>query len=118
MLSLHNVSKSFGDQVLFSGVSFNVGARDRIAVIGPNGSGKTTLFEIIANNILPDSGTVSRRKDITIGYAKQEVMDPSQEKLLDHVVKASHKLAGVEHGFKSSAKRWPTMPRRKIRKHY
>src|ERR1035437_2773031 len=97
MLSLTNISKSFGEQTLFSGVSFNVGPRDRIAVIGPNGSGKTTLFEIITGNILPDSGSVSKRKDVTIGYARQEITPSSPERLLDHVVRSSNKLAGIEH---------------------
>ena len=97
MLSLSNISKSFGDQLLFSGVTFNVGARDRIAVIGPNGSGKTTLFEIIVGNISPDSGAVAMRKDVTIGYAKQEITPFSAERLLDHVAHASTKIAGLEH---------------------
>ncbi|MDD5703722.1 MAG: ABC-F family ATP-binding cassette domain-containing protein, partial [Dehalococcoidales bacterium] len=97
MLSVSNLAKSFGDQVLFSGVTFNVGARDRIAVIGPNGSGKTTLFEIIAGNTIPDSGSVSMRKDITIGYARQEVMPDSSKRLLDHVAHASTRIAGLEH---------------------
>jgi ATP-binding cassette, subfamily F, member 3 len=97
MLSVSNLSKSFGDQFLFSGMTFNVGSRDRIAVIGPNGSGKTTLFEIIVGNISPDSGSLSRRKDVTIGYARQEIMPDPQEKLLDHVSHASTRIAGLEH---------------------
>jgi ATP-binding cassette subfamily F protein 3 len=97
MLSVSNLSKSFGVQTLFSGMTFNVGSRDRIAVIGPNGSGKTTLFEIITGNLSPDSGAVSMRKDITIGYARQEIMAESQEKLLEHVMHASTRLAGLEH---------------------
>jgi ATP-binding cassette subfamily F protein 3 len=97
MLSALNISKSFGEQVLFSNVTFNVGARDRIAVIGPNGSGKTTLFEIQAGNVSPDSGSVTRRRDITIGYAKQEIMPYSRSTLLNEVVNASSKLTGLSH---------------------
>ena len=89
MLSVSNLAKSYGLQTLFSGVTFNVGSRDRIAVIGPNGSGKTTLFEIIVGNVGADAGSVSMRKDITIGYAKQEIMPDSQELLLDHVAHSS-----------------------------
>ncbi len=100
MLALTNISKSFGEQVLFSGVTFSVGARDRVAVIGPNGSGKTTLFEIIVGNVSSDSGTISMRKDITIGYAKQEITPDSYERLLDHVSHASNKIAGLEHRIK------------------
>ena len=97
MLAVYNISKAFGEQVLFSGVTFNVGARDRVAVIGPNGSGKTTLFEILVGNLSPDSGTISMRKDTTIGYAKQEITPFSYERLLDHVAHASNKIAGMEH---------------------
>jgi ATP-binding cassette subfamily F protein 3 len=97
MLAISNISKAFGDQVLFRGMTFNVGARDRVAVIGPNGSGKTTLFEILAGNLPPDSGTISRRKDISIGYAQQEITPFSEEGLLNHVAHASNKIAGLEH---------------------
>jgi ATP-binding cassette, subfamily F, member 3 len=97
MLSVSNISKSYGVQVLFSSVGFNIGARDRIAVIGPNGSGKTTLFEIISGNVSPDSGTVTMRKDVTIGYSRQEITPFSTEKLLDNVMKASSRTTGLAH---------------------
>jgi ATP-binding cassette, subfamily F, member 3 len=97
MLSAVNISKAYSDQVLFSNMTFNVGARERIAVIGPNGSGKTTLFEIITGNIIPDSGSIAMRKDITIGYARQEITPYSQDRLLDHVAHASTRIAGLEH---------------------
>jgi ATP-binding cassette subfamily F protein 3 len=97
MLSVVNISKAYGEQVLFSGVNFNVGARDRIAVIGPNGSGKTTLFEILAGNVVPDSGSLAMRKDIIIGYARQEITPFSHERLLPHVAHASTRIAGLEH---------------------
>jgi ATP-binding cassette, subfamily F, member 3 len=97
MLSVVNISKTYGEQVLFSGMTFNVGARERIAVIGPNGSGKTTLFEIITGNVIPDSGSIARRKDITIGYARQEITPGSRERLLEHVAHASTRITGLEH---------------------
>ncbi len=100
MLSVVNISKSYGEQVLFSSVGFNIGARDRIAVIGPNGSGKTTLFEIIAGNIAPDTGSVTMRKDVTVGYSKQEIVPFSTEKLLDNVMRASHRITGLAHRIK------------------
>jgi ATP-binding cassette, subfamily F, member 3 len=100
MLSISNLSKGYGEQVLFTNMSFNVGSRDRIAIIGPNGSGKTTIFEIIAGNVIPDSGSVAMRKDVTVGYARQEISPFSTEKLLDHVVAASTRLLGMEHRIK------------------
>lgn len=97
MLSISNISKAYGEQVLFSGVTFNIGARDRIAVLGPNGSGKTTLFEIIAGNIDADAGKIAIRRGITIGYSKQELVPFSSDKLLPHVVQASTEIAGLSH---------------------
>jgi ATP-binding cassette subfamily F protein 3 len=97
MLSISNLSKGYGEQVLFTNVSFNVGARDRIAIIGPNGSGKTTIFEIITGNVIPDSGSVAMRKDVTVGYASQEITPYTRDKLLDHVTQASTRLLGIEH---------------------
>lgn len=97
MLSIANLSKSYGDRTLFSNVTLNVGARDRIAVIGPNGSGKTTLFEIIAGNMTADSGSVMKRKGTDIGFLEQEIKPSSKRKLLQDVAGASTRIKGMEH---------------------
>jgi ATP-binding cassette subfamily F protein 3 len=97
LLSVSGLAKAFGTQSLFSGLTFNVGARDRIAIIGPNGSGKTTIFEILAGNVSPDSGTISKRKDMTIGYARQEISPFSRDLLLEHVIRASTRITGLAH---------------------
>jgi len=97
MLSISDISKSYGDQTLFSVVTFNVGARDRIAIIGPNGSGKTTLFGIIAGDVLPDSGSVNRQRETTIGYLEQEISPSSERQLLDDVANASTRISKLAH---------------------
>jgi len=97
MLSISDISKSYGDQTLFSAVTFNVGARDRIAIIGPNGSGKTTLFNIIAGNTPPDSGSVNMPKETTIGYLEQEISPSSERQLLDDVANASTIIIKLAH---------------------
>ena len=97
MLSISNISKSYGNQTLFSAVTFNVGARDRIAVIGPNGSGKTTLFGIIAGNVLPDSGSVNMQRETTINYLEQEINPSSERQLLDDVANASTRISKLAH---------------------
>ncbi len=88
MLSLSNVSKSFGEQLLFAGVSLTVSPGDRIGLIGANGSGKTTLFSIITGGITPDTGTVSIKKGITIGYLPQDVEPSRERRLLESVASA------------------------------
>ncbi len=97
MLTISNISKSYIDKVLFSGVSFSVSARDRIGIIGPNGSGKTTLFEIITGNVTPDTGNVAMRKGITSGYLEQDIKPSSRRRLLDDVATSSTEMAGLGH---------------------
>ncbi|MBE0480082.1 MAG: ABC-F family ATP-binding cassette domain-containing protein, partial [Dehalococcoidia bacterium] len=96
MLTISNISKSYGTRTLFSDLTFNVGARDRIAVIGANGSGKTTLFQVIAGRVPPDSGSVSMRKGTSIGYLEQETR-PSGSQLLDDVANAATGITRLAH---------------------
>jgi len=97
MLTVTNLNKAFADRTLFSSVSFTVGARDRIALIGPNGCGKTTLFEIIVGNIQPDSGNVTMTKGMTIGYLEQDIAKSPEGILLEDVAGASTQVTGLAH---------------------
>jgi ATP-binding cassette subfamily F protein 3 len=97
MLTISGVSKSYSGHELFSEVSFTVGMSDRIAVIGRNGTGKTTLFEIITGNIIPDSGSVSVRRDTAIGYLRQDVQPSSERSLLEYVSGSSDPVRDLEH---------------------
>ena len=96
MLRVSDLSKSFADRLLFSGASFSIGPRDRIALIGPNGSGKTTLLDILAGAAAPDSGEVVKRKGLTIGYLRQDINPFSDRLLLDDMRLASPKLTGLQ----------------------
>jgi len=97
MIVVSDVSKSYGERTLFAGLSFDIGARDRIALIGRNGSGKTTIFNILAGDASPDSGKLIKQKEVTIGYLKQEIQAFSDSPLLDEVVGAAPQIAGWEH---------------------
>ncbi len=97
MLNIYNLSKSYNAQYLFTGVTFNVGMGDRIAVIGANGSGKTTLFEIIAGNINPDSGNVAVRHGTTIGYLRQDIQHASNRRLLEEIVQSAGNISKLAH---------------------
>jgi len=97
MLSVTGISKSYNNWELFSGVSFTIGMSDRIAVIGRNGIGKTTLFEIIVGNITPDSGSVSLRRDATIGYLRQDIQASSKRTLLEYVSRSSDAINNLAH---------------------
>jgi len=97
MLNVTSISKSYNNCELFSGVSFTIGMSDRIAVIGRNGTGKTTLFEIIAGNVTPDSGSVSLRRDTTIGYLLQDTRASSSRTLLEDVSRSSDAITNLAH---------------------
>lgn len=72
-VELHNVSKAYGDKVLFKDFSYIFLKNDRIGFIGDNGCGKTTLMKIIARRIEPDSGELVVGQTVKIGYYSQEI---------------------------------------------
>lgn len=70
-LQAENLSKRFGDQLLFENISFTIFEHQKVALIARNGTGKTTLMEILAGNDTPESGVITKTGDIRIGYLKQ-----------------------------------------------
>ena len=95
MLSAANVSKAYGDRILFSGLTLNVAAGECIALIGNNGSGKTTLLDILAGDISPDTGRLSRQRNVTIGYLKQESTRFSGKTLIQDVLEESSEVTAL-----------------------
>jgi ATP-binding cassette subfamily F protein 3 len=73
MIQVENVSKSFGDRVLFDGISFKLNSKERLGLVGRNGHGKTTLFRLIIGEEQPDSGIVVIPKNYRIGYVRQQL---------------------------------------------
>ncbi len=80
MLTVHHLHKSYGIQPILQDISFSIGQRERMGLIGPNGCGKTTLMRILAGIEQPDSGTVvSTRPNLRIGYLAQGMeFEPDQ----------------------------------------
>src|ERR1043165_990055 len=72
LITVSSLSKSFGAEDLFANVSFSVAKGARLALVGPNGIGKTTLLRILIGEEEPSSGTVTRSKNLRIGYLPQE----------------------------------------------
>src|SRR5512143_3300327 len=72
LITVSSLSKSFGAEDLFSGVTFSVAKGARLALVGPNGIGKTTLLRILIGQEEPSGGTVTRAKSLRIGYLSQE----------------------------------------------
>ena len=71
-LSVENISKSFGERVLFTDISFGINKDQKIAFIAKNGTGKTSLLQIITGKDIPDTGQIVSRNGIFIGFLPQE----------------------------------------------
>ena len=71
LLQANQVARLFGDEVLFDNMQIEIQDRSRIALVGRNGTGKSTFLKILAGIEEPDQGTVSKTKDLTIGYLDQ-----------------------------------------------
>jgi ATP-binding cassette subfamily F protein 3 len=71
IVNVTQVGKSFGAELIFSGVSFQIDEYDRIGLVGPNGAGKTTLLNLLAGYEEPEEGTISIARNTRIGYLTQ-----------------------------------------------
>ena len=76
-IDVHHLSKYYADEVLFNDLSFSVAEGQRVGLVGQNGTGKSTLLSILAQRETADSGTVTYRRNLRIGYLEQQ---PSFEK--------------------------------------
>ncbi|MBQ5726008.1 MAG: ABC-F family ATP-binding cassette domain-containing protein [Alistipes sp.] len=85
-LQVENISKSYGDKVLFENISFNINEGDKIALIAPNGTGKSSLLKILAGIDSSDrGGEVKFMKDIKVAFLDQMTAFNSQNTLFDEV---------------------------------
>ena len=82
-LQVENLTKSFGDLVLFNGISFGIAEGQRIGLIAKNGSGKTTLLNILADKEGYDEGKITFRRDLRVGYLEQSPKYPEELTVLE-----------------------------------
>ena len=104
ILSLSNVSKSYGTDVILEKISFNIEEKEKAAIVGVNGAGKTTLFKIITGEISSDSGDIYFKKDSSFGYLKQNAIPNSEGTIYNEMlavfsplIKAEEDLRQMEH---------------------
>ena len=86
LLTLENVSKSYTERMLFDQINFGINDSDRIGVIGINGTGKSTLLKIIAGIEEPDSGTITKRKQLRIEHLPQAPTFDDNKTILENVL--------------------------------
>ncbi len=91
-LQAENLTKSYGEQALFENISFGINKDEKIALIAKNGTGKTSLLNIITGKDTPDSGNVSKKSDISIGYLEQNPPVDDQKTVLEQVFASSNQI--------------------------
>ncbi|HEU5023065.1 MAG TPA: ABC-F family ATP-binding cassette domain-containing protein [Bryobacteraceae bacterium] len=97
MISLSNISKQYGRQVLFVDASFQLNPGEKVGLVGPNGAGKTTLFRMVIGEESPDDGELSVPKKLTIGYFRQDVEDMAGRSVLDEAIAGSGRAGELHH---------------------
>ena len=102
MISLDNLTVSYGGWTLFDGISFLINEKDRIGLVGKNGAGKTTLLRIIIGEQQPTEGTVTINGECTIGYLPQQMrvadtttLKAETEKAFDEVLRLEAEVAAI-----------------------
>lgn len=83
LLDVQNVSKRFGERVLFSDISFSIAEGQRVGLIAQNGTGKSTLLSMLTGDEPADSGSIIYRNGIKVGYLKQEPTFPQNATVLE-----------------------------------
>jgi len=91
-LQVENLTKSFGDLVLFKNISFGIAKDQKTALIAKNGAGKTTLMNIISGLDTPDSGQVTFRNNVSVGYLAQNPEIDDEKTVMEQVYASSNSL--------------------------
>lgn len=96
MISLDNLSISYGGWTLFDGISFLINPKDRIGLVGKNGAGKTTLLRVITGEQQPTEGAVTVNGECTIGYLPQQMRVADTTSLIAETAKAFDEVLRIE----------------------
>ncbi len=85
LLQGENISKRYGDKLLFQDLNINISEGDKIALVAKNGTGKTSLLKILAGIETADSGIITKRKDIRISFLSQDITLDLDKKIIDAI---------------------------------
>lgn len=96
MISINNLTVSFGGFTLFDNVNFHINENDKIGLVGKNGAGKTTILKIVAGIIAPSGGAVQQPSEITIGYLPQEMEYSKKSTVIEETLKAFSHIKTIE----------------------
>lgn len=101
-LQVENLSKRFGEQLLFENISFGIGKNQKVALIAKNGMGKSTLLQIIAGKDTPENGTVIFRNDVTVGYLEQDPQLDPENTIFEEVFRSDSPVLHVIKAYEAA----------------
>ncbi len=97
MLTASGLSRSYGPRTLFRDVTLQLSAGRRIALVGGNGTGKTSLIEILVGDAEPDEGSITKPRDMVMGYLPQDLVDTATGSVIEEVLAGSGELSRLAH---------------------
>jgi len=117
LLSAENLSKSYSDRFLFKDLNIGINEGERIALIGINGSGKSTLLKILAGLEQPESGKVSVRKGIRVGFLGQNPIFEEEKTVFDNVFSSDNATIRIIKEYEQHLEADPSSPGYDVRLH-
>lgn len=101
LISAQGISIRFGEQVVLKNTSVAIHQTDRIGLIGNNGSGKSTLIKIIVGSLAPDSGTISRKRELVTGYLSQDFTLDESKSVYENILDGAHDVIDILREYES-----------------
>ncbi|PLS03531.1 ABC-F family ATP-binding cassette domain-containing protein [Neobacillus cucumis] len=102
MLTVENVSKTYGEKLLFDQISFTISEKERVGLIGINGTGKSSLLKIIAGLDAPDDGKITSAKDYSISYLAQQPELDLDKTVLEQVFHGDAPILKLMRGYEQT----------------
>ncbi len=96
MINVANITKHYGNKVLYKNASFQLNPGEKAGLVGPNGAGKTTIFRVITGEEGLDEGQIAKPERTVIGYFSQNIEEMSGRSVLDEVKSAAGKLPEIQ----------------------
>ncbi len=103
-LSIENISKSYGERLLFENISFGIHKDEKIAFIAKNGTGKTTILNILIGKDSPDTGQIISRKGLQIEYLSQTDNLNQEETIEEAIFSSENKTLDIIHQYETALK--------------
>lgn len=92
MVHLSNITKQYGNKVLYKNGNFQINPGEKIGLVGPNGAGKSTIFRLITGEESPDQGQIAKPQKTVIGYFSQNIEEMGGKTVLEEVLSANGNL--------------------------